>query len=142
MNFKLGLISALLITGTATTLEAREPVSIQLAQNTVAPLVSGQRVRVKKLTRDMAAVGAQIVTSGPSEFQDAGVVKARQKRLQQFKDALLRYPQLEDPDVIQAREQFRQLQNGFRGFFVLRQAHGVEVVERIEEKVGVDLLFQ
>ena len=111
MNFKLGLISALLITGTATTLEAREPVSIQLAQNTVAPLVSGQRVRVKKLTRDMAAVGAQIVTSGPSEFQDAEVVKARQKRLQQFKDALLRYPQLEDPDVIQAREQFRQLQN-------------------------------
>ncbi|MBC8211782.1 MAG: hypothetical protein H8E21_12030 [Gammaproteobacteria bacterium] len=110
MNFKLSLISALLITGAATMLEAREPVSIQLAQNMVTPLVSGQRVQVKKLTRDMTSVGEQIVTSGPSEFQDADVVKARQKRLQQFKDALLRYPQLDDPDVAAARAQFDQLQ--------------------------------
>jgi hypothetical protein len=76
---------------------------LMLAQAEVAPLVSGQRVRVKKLTRDMNQNRQDIVTTGPSQFQDASVVKARQKRLKQFEDALNRYPQLDDPDVQAAR---------------------------------------
>jgi hypothetical protein len=80
-----------------------------LAQAEAPPLVSGQRVRVKKLTRDMHENLKAIVTTGPSQFQDASVVKAKQKRLQQFRSALERYPQLDDPDVTAARTAFNEL---------------------------------
>jgi hypothetical protein len=46
----------------------------------VAPLVSGQKVQVKKLSRDIANVKAAIPTTGPSEFQDSSIVVARQKK--------------------------------------------------------------
>jgi len=77
----------------------------------VAPLVSGQRVRVKKITRDINENRKAIVTTGPSQFQDPAVVKAKQKRLKQFEDALNRYPQLDDPDVQAARAAYVALAN-------------------------------
>lgn len=76
----------------------------------VAPLVSGQKVQVKKLTRDMMNVRSSIVTSGPSAFQDAATLEARQKRFKQFTEALNRYPQLDDPLVQAARTEYLQLQ--------------------------------
>ena len=73
------------------------------------PLVSGQRVRVKKLARDIANVRKSIVTTGPSHFQSAAVIVKRKKRMQQFSDALARYPQVSDPDVIAARAEYKLL---------------------------------
>lgn len=73
------------------------------------PLVSGQRVRVKKLTRDMKNVRGSIVTTGPSQFQNATIVAKRSKRMKQFADALGRYPQVTDPDVKAARAEYKLL---------------------------------
>jgi hypothetical protein len=76
----------------------------------IAPLVSGQKVQVKKLSRDITNVNAAISTTGPSEFQDSSIVAARQKRFKQFTDALNRYPQLDDPLVKAARSEYMLLQ--------------------------------
>ena len=83
----------------------------------VAPLVSGQKVQVKKLARDIANVKTSIVTTGPSEFQHADNVKARQKRFQQFTEALNRYPQLDDPLVQAARAEYFALQKALKAEF-------------------------
>ncbi len=74
-----------------------------------APLVSGQRVQVKKLAKNISEVRADIKTSGPSEFQSPANIAKFQKRFTQFKTALMRYPQVNDPDVIEARKQFNDL---------------------------------
>ncbi|KAA3616605.1 MAG: hypothetical protein DWQ05_12810 [Calditrichaeota bacterium] len=86
-------------------------------QSNTTPLVSGQRVRVKKLTRDMAGVRSAIVTGGPSIFQDAKQVEAKKQRLQQFRDALMRYPQVMDPDVKAARSEFDALRQALAAEF-------------------------
>ncbi len=96
--------------------------SMAPAQQASAPgdapaLVSGQRVQVKKLARDMASLRAGIVTSGPSELQDPGIVAARQKSMQQFADALGRYPQLDDPDVQAARAEYEALREALSAEF-------------------------
>lgn len=78
----------------------------------VPELVSGQRVRVKKLVKDIGNVQSSLVTTGPSTLQDPNEVAARKKRLTQFEEALARYPQVNDPDVQAARqayESYRQL---------------------------------
>lgn len=77
--------------------------------DSVPELVSGQRVRVKKMVKDMMSVKASLVTTGPSTLQDPNKVAARQKRLNQFKEALTRYPQVDDPDVQAARNEFDSL---------------------------------
>jgi len=87
---------------------------ISSSNSEVAPLVSGQKVQVKKLTRDIANIKSAIVTTGPSEFQNAENVKARQKRFQQFTEALNRYPQLDDPLVQAARAEYFSLQEALK----------------------------
>lgn len=81
------------------------------ASRVVPELVSGQRVQLKKLARDMTAVGESLVTEGPSVFQDADTVKAFQKRFQQFGEAMQRYPQRDDQDVVVAQAAYDKLQN-------------------------------
>ncbi len=88
-----------------------------LAQDEPPPLVSGQKVQVKKLTRDMSNVRTSIPTTGPSEFQDAGIVQARQKRFKQFTEALKRYPQVNDPLVQAARQEYTALQQALSSEF-------------------------
>lgn len=75
----------------------------------VPELVSGQRVQVKKLLRDIQGVSDSMVTTGPSPLQDPDVVAARQQRLEQLKEALGRYPQVDDPDVLAARNAYEAL---------------------------------
>lgn len=89
----------------------------QATGDTVRPLVSGERVRVKKLTRDIGNVNAAVVTSGPSPLQAPDQVAAYFKRMKQFEEALLRYPQVEDPDVIAARSAYATLQSTLNGEF-------------------------
>ena len=80
-----------------------------LAQAEVEPLVSGQRVQVKRLTRSMASVRESLVTSGPSHFQHPETFQKLKKRFDQFTEALNRYPQVEDPDVIAMRNEYQTL---------------------------------
>lgn len=87
------------------------------AAATPPELVSGQRVQVQKLTRDITAVREGLVTSGPSPFQDAQEVTARQKRMKQFEEALARYPQVNDPDVQAARAAYEQLRQALSAEF-------------------------
>jgi hypothetical protein len=81
------------------------------------PLVSGERVRVRKLTRDMHAIHVDLNTQGPSAFQDDEVVARYRKRMQQFATALKRYPQLDDPDVQAARQGFMDLRTAVEAEF-------------------------
>lgn len=89
--------------------EKTETSSKQVAarqKQAVAPLVSGQRVRVKKLARDIKSVSDSILTTGPSTLQDRNKISAYQKKMKQFATALGRYPQRDDPDVQQARKAY------------------------------------
>ncbi|HHH35957.1 MAG TPA: hypothetical protein ENK48_03895 [Gammaproteobacteria bacterium] len=81
----------------------------QPGQNVAPALVSGQRVRLKKLARDINAARSRLFTTGPSRFQDPAEVAAYQKHMKQFAQALERYPQVEDPDVKQARAEYQAL---------------------------------
>ncbi|WP_395375190.1 hypothetical protein [Marinicella sp. W31] len=91
--------------------------TVAIAQQGVQPLVSGQRVQVKKLVRDMTNVRQGIVIQGPSELQDPDIIKARQKRMGQFQQALKRYPQVDDPDVQKARAEYTALQQALSAEF-------------------------
>lgn len=77
--------------------------------NSTPSLVSGQRVRVKKMARDIASVTESLSTTGPSTLQSGEKIKAYQKRMKQFAEALARYPQIDDPDVKTARMHYAQL---------------------------------
>ncbi|HHL42176.1 MAG TPA: hypothetical protein ENJ42_01030 [Hellea balneolensis] len=93
---------------------------VQYAQG--RPLVSGQRVRVKKLTRDMNNVRNDIKTTGPSPYQLQVNVDKINKRLNQFADAVERYPQVNDPDVRAARNAFGELRKAVIAEFERGQA--------------------
>jgi len=80
-------------------------------------LVSGERVRVKKLTTDMQQLASSIKTDGPSSFQNRQEVAAKQKRFKQFEEALKRYPQTEDPDVKAATAAFATLRQNLSAEF-------------------------
>jgi hypothetical protein len=103
-RFALPLLLAITPLAAPSTALAQAP-----AMAALAPLVSGQRVRVKKLARDMANVRASIKTTGPSEFQNGTIVAKYKKRFTQFNEAVARYPQLSDPDVIAARNEYNLL---------------------------------
>jgi len=75
----------------------------------VPELVSGQRVQVRKLARDIQNSRESISTSGPSAFQDPANVTARKERLDQYAAALARYPQVDDPDVQVAQSEYEAL---------------------------------
>lgn len=91
-----------------TTTETPAPAAPAAASN-VRPLVSGERVRVKKMTRDMTNVLGEIKTEGPSLYQDPLEYNAAVKRFTQFTDTLKKYPQADDPDVQAARGTYLKL---------------------------------
>ncbi len=90
---------------TATSQQVQAP-----ASSSSAELVSGQRVRVKKLAVDIENVRNSVVVTGPSELQRGDVISGFNKRLQQFADALERYvPYKDDPDVKEAAQKYQAL---------------------------------
>lgn len=73
-------------------------------------LVSGQRVQVKKLARDINNTQKDIVTTGPSPMQDSRIVAQYNKRLKKYADALSRYKgYAKDPDIGAAVGAYRAL---------------------------------
>ena len=100
------------------------------------PLVSGQRVRVKKLARDMGNVRGSIVTTGPSQFQNAEIVAKRSKRMKQFAEALKRYPQVNDPDVKLARAEYKTLSAALSAEFKRAKAQ-IEKIGNVQKSLAL-----
>ncbi len=83
---------------------------LELAQAT-RPLVSGERVRVKKLARDMESAMQTLNQGGVAPFQDPAYVEKWLKAVERYRQALARYPQLDDPDVQAAAAKLAELEN-------------------------------
>jgi len=72
--------------------------TLQLAQ-TERPLVSGERVRLQKLARDIESAMQTLDQGGVKPFQDPAYAAKWQQSAARFRDALARFPQVDDPDV-------------------------------------------
>lgn len=109
---RLGLSVVLL--GGAGLLGAPPPASgqpLELAQAEPRPLVSGERVRVKKLARDMESAMQTLNQNGIAPFQDPAYVEKWQQSLERYRTALARYPQTDDPDVQAAAAKLGEFSN-------------------------------
>ena len=103
--------------GAATTTPTDATPKQQVAPQQASPppasaprLVSGQRVQVKKLARDITNTRNDMVTSGPSPLQDPSLVEGYSKRLKIFGDGLARYSDFgHEPEVQQARTAYDNL---------------------------------
>lgn len=84
---------------------------IVVAQADVRPLVSGERARVKKLSRDLESVMQTLNEGGVEPFQDPAYVQKFRDALDRYRTALARYPQVEDPDVQGAAAKLAELEN-------------------------------
>ena len=75
------------------------------------PLVSGERVRVKKITRDITSAMQELDKNGVKPFQDPAYVKRWQQSYERHKQALAKYPQVNDPDVMAASQKLQEFAN-------------------------------
>ncbi len=90
--------------------EAAQPKSYQLAQ-AARPLVSGERVRLKKMVRDMESALQTIDKGGIAPFQDPNYVKKWRKAIDRYRMAMKKYPQVDDPDVKAATAKLTEFEN-------------------------------
>ncbi len=76
---------------------------IVVAQNSSTQMISQQRVRVKKLKRDIDSSISAMDQAGTKPFQDPKYIQQRKNRLQNFQVQLGKYNQFSnDPDVVAA----------------------------------------
>jgi len=67
-------------------------------------MISQQRVRIKKLNRDIQSATGSLDKAGPKPFQDPAYVAQYEKRLANFENMLSRYQEFaSDPDVVNTR---------------------------------------
>lgn len=67
---------------------------MELAQR---PLVSGERVQVQRLARDLESAMQTLDQGGVAPFQDLEHGRRWQSRVEQYRANLARYPQVDDP---------------------------------------------
>ncbi len=84
------------------------PLELAQAQR---PLVSGERVRVKKLARDMESAMQTLNQGGVAPFQDPAYVQKWQQTVEKFRAALKKYPQTDDPDIRAGVAKLAELEN-------------------------------
>jgi hypothetical protein len=82
---------------------------IDLAQ--ARPLVSGERVRVKKLSRDIESAMQTLNKGGVAPFQAPAYVKKWQRVIERYRVTLEKYPQVDDLDVKVAAAKLAELKN-------------------------------
>ncbi len=75
------------------------------------PLVSGERVRVKKLARDMESAMQTLNQGGVAPFQDPAYIKKWQDSVARYRTAVQKFPQTDDPDVQAAAAKLAELEN-------------------------------
>lgn len=108
-----------------------------------AQLVSGQRVRVKKLTRDMAGLRSGIVTTGPSALQNNAEVKRYQQALEKYASQLRRYADYQtDPDVIAAAKEYQALRSALSAEYQRAQAQVSELGDVQGILAGIEASLQ
>lgn len=91
-------------------------------------LVSGQRVRVNKLTRDLHALVADLSVEGPSSFQDPRIVERYRLALDKYGDQLKRYAEYgADADVQLSVQAYQQTQGKLNEEFQRAQAQLAEL---------------
>ena len=83
---------------------------IELAQ-APRPLVSGERVRVQKLSRDMENAMQTLNQAGVAPFQDPAHVRKWQQAIDRYRTAVRKFPQVDDPDVEAAAAKLAELEN-------------------------------
>ena len=83
---------------------------VQLAQD-VRPLVSGERVRVQKLARDIEGAMDTLNRGGVAPFQDPAYAARWNATVERYRGSLDRYPQDDDPDVQAAAAKLAELAN-------------------------------
>lgn len=75
-------------------------------------MISQQRVRIKKLNRDILSAIDTLDKGGPKPFQDSGYLNKQLQRVERFKAALSRYRDYsDDPDVISAKRSLEKMEN-------------------------------
>lgn len=83
---------------------------IELAQ-APRPLVSGERVRVKKLARDMESAMQTLNQGGVAPFQDPAYVQKWRDAIARYRAAVEKFQQTDDPDVKAAAAKLAELEN-------------------------------
>lgn len=76
-----------------------ESTSMAAPAQETRPLVSGERVRVNKITRDITSAMQQLEQGGSAPFQDPAYANKWHQSYQRYQQALSKYPQHNDPDV-------------------------------------------
>ena len=85
------------------------PERVELAQ-APRPLVSGERVRVKKLARDMESAMQTLNQGGVTPFQDPTYADKWRKSVERYRAAVQKFPQVDDPDVQAAAAKLAELE--------------------------------
>lgn len=105
-----------LSTSTASAVSSSPSDTLIMAQ-AERPLVSGERVRLQKMIRDMDSAMQTLRQGGAQPFQDPAYLQKWQQSLARYENQMQRYPQANDPDVQAATaklNEYRQLIAGFQ----------------------------
>jgi len=106
-------------------------------------LVSGQKVQVKKLIRDMKGVLGSLKTEGPSDLQSAAIVNKFKSAIQKYTKALNRYQDYsEEPLVIDAVQIYKELRTKLSTEFKRAQAQLEKLGNPAELMAAVDAKLQ
>lgn len=114
-----------------------------MPKGTGKQLVSGQKVRVKKLIRDMKAVLASIKTEGPSDLQSAAIVNKFKSTIEKYTNALNRYKDYtSEPLVIEAVQTYKELRSKLSIEFKRAQAQLKQLGNPAELMAAIDAKLQ
>ncbi len=106
-------------------------------------LVSGQKVQIKKLTRDMKSVYSSIKTEGPSDLQSSSVVNKYKKAIEKYTTALNRYKDYaSDPLLLEATQTYKALRATLSSEFKRAQAQLAVLGNPAELMATVDAKLQ
>jgi len=96
-------------------------VSIQVAH--AQELISGERVKLQRLIKNMASTRQGILTTGPSTLQDPATVQKYQQKIMQYAATLGKFaPYKNDPDVGAAANEYKALVAALQAEFKRAQA--------------------
>ncbi|MBL4850877.1 MAG: hypothetical protein JKY90_01155 [Gammaproteobacteria bacterium] len=118
---------------TASKSAAAAPVTTQQntapkTSNSTTQMISQQRVRIKKINRDIISSTDTIDKNGPKPFQDVEYVSKWQKKVDQFKQSLSKYKDFStDSKVIAANQSLQEMEN----MMVFGRSHAAKEIEAL-----------
>jgi hypothetical protein len=98
-------------------------------------MISQQRVRIKKLNRDILSAMDTLDKGGPKPFQDPGYVNKQRNRMDSFKAALGRFSNFpNDTDVITTKQSLEKMEN-MMTFGRNYAAEEIKVLGNVQERL-------